>query len=177
MDQHFTDLGELDPDALAFPHLWPLYKLLAEGFLTLSRPSSDHSANHSKVSLAFLSRPTHASLWLTINRISSRLWTSTRTTFRLCRLRMQRCCEIISRRCQLSTSSPPAPTARHRPRTFHRRTSTFNRKLKLSKRETPPLSPCNVFFLSKKTFAGICAQSAGRMALGACRPWRWARPP
>jgi hypothetical protein len=40
VDQHFTDLGELDPDAHAFPHLWPLYELLAEGFLTLSRSSS-----------------------------------------------------------------------------------------------------------------------------------------
>ena len=80
----------------------------------------------------------------------------------------------------INCSSPPAPTARHRPRTFHRRTSTFNGKLKLSKRETPALqyvSPCNVLFLSKKSFAGICAQSAGRMALGACRPWRRARPP
>ena len=46
VDQHFTDLGEFDPDVLAFPHLWPLYELLAEVFLTLSRPSSDHSANH-----------------------------------------------------------------------------------------------------------------------------------
>ena len=46
MDQFYTDLRELDPDALAFPHLWPLYDLLAEVFLTLSRPSSDHGANH-----------------------------------------------------------------------------------------------------------------------------------
>ena len=46
VDQFYSDFEVLDPDALALPHLWPLYDLLAEVFLTLSRPSSDHGANH-----------------------------------------------------------------------------------------------------------------------------------
>ena len=46
VDQFYSDFEVLDPDALALPHLWPLYDLLAEVFLNLSRPSSDHGANH-----------------------------------------------------------------------------------------------------------------------------------
>jgi hypothetical protein len=46
VDAYYKDLSQIDPDTIAFPHLWPLYELIAEVFLTLNRPSSDHGENH-----------------------------------------------------------------------------------------------------------------------------------
>jgi hypothetical protein len=46
VDAYYKGLSEIDPDTIAFPHLWPLYELIDEVFLTLNRPSSDHGENH-----------------------------------------------------------------------------------------------------------------------------------
>jgi len=46
VDAYFKDLSEIAPDTIAYPHLWPLYEVIAEVFLTLNRPSSDHGENH-----------------------------------------------------------------------------------------------------------------------------------
>jgi hypothetical protein len=146
VDQFYSDFEVLDPDALALPHLWPLYDLLAEVFLTLSRPSSDHGANHFA---RFFEPPdprkSLADYQSHIKPAVDYLQALQITDAAVLRDHLE-AVSIIN----FITTCAHYKTS---PRTFHRRTSTFNGKLKLSKRETSLPSLCNVFFLTKKSFA------------------------